>query len=319
MRRTAAAVTAFALVCAGAILQAGTAQAKTVNVATGAETVVAARACVTDASLDAYTVLDGTASAGDSLYAVFSVPSTHPSFEKRGGTVLTRWNISTGVAGATCEAWNNDIDLGHGNDITWVPSYGDAGTPVLMIPKGVQKKDAKKAKHRSKKVVVVNPADLTAVTTLTFPHNLSGLCYRAGGSPYHYAAHFQDRIYLYKQDATSRPVIPKKPHSFAVHYDTTSGEQGLFCTSSYVYSVRSVSDRTPKKNKHYYSYIYRYRWGASKPLILRYDAGASLKKANSVAREVESLFQVGTQAYLGVNRNRGGADAFLPITSAGVE
>lgn len=319
MKRIAAVVAALALTCAGTVLQTGTSQAKTVGITTGTETVVAARDCVTDTSLDAYTVLDGTANDGAFLYAIFSVPSKNASFEKRGGTVLTRWKLNGGLDGATCDLWNNDIDLGHGNDITWVPRYGEAGAPVLLIPKGVQKKDAKKAKHRSKKVVVVSTTDLTTVATLAFPHNLSGLCYRAGSGPYHYAARFQNRVYLYKQDATSRPVIPKKAHSFAVHYDKTSGEQGLYCTNAYVYSVRSVSDRTPKKGTHYYSYIYRYRWGASKPLILRYDAGANLKKPNAVAREVESLFQVGTQAYLGVNRNSGGNDAFVPVTSAGVE
>lgn len=319
----AAAVTCLCV----AFAQASSATAVTIYVDSALRQNVGATMCSTDpdtiASLSKYSVLEGLAYGANKVYMVFGVPSSHALHEQVGGTVLTKWSL--GASSATCDGAQENLDLGHGNDIAYVSSY--AGAASLLIPKGTKS-------HPSSTVVrlTINTGSsqplFTVAGSLQFTNSTgtvldaSGICYSSvAGANGRYAirAYFSssNTNYVYSYAANSNGTQQNTNPEDRIKMVDPAGEdgkQGLDCSGSNVYDVRSIAGTSNKTN-----YVYQYAWGAadgSPSKTLTYKSSDPLKPTNSSSEEVEGVFHKGDQFYMGVNRN-GSSDRLCTIRWSG--
>lgn len=292
MKKTLLSLLALMLTASMSILNAGIAHAVAIDPPVKWKDIKAGNCPGGDGK---FTVLQGTAGAGSYIYAIFSVPSSHDKANKAGGTLVTKWRVGDGA----CIAARGEVDLGHGNDIAYHANYAGQGA-ALLIPKGTNSVE-------SKSVVVLKASDLSNFPTgFTSPTNASGICYSSVAKKF--AIRFKKTVYVYAETSSRTRGSKVAEFAVAVTTDVSTGGQGLDCSGSNVYDVRSIAGETGKTN-----YIYQYSWGGTYRKVLTYGAGATLKPTNSTSREVEGIFHIGDQFYMAVNRNSGGADTLYTI------
>lgn len=272
------------------ILPTGTAQAvDSKAVSTSVYWNLKATSC---GSYSSFTVMEGLVSDGTNLFVVFGVPSSNALHEKRGGTVLTTWSLANG----TCLRATPNLDLGHANDIAYHPNYAGGG-PTLLIPKGTKGGDNESIKN---KIAVVRLNTYTQSADITMNgRKLSGLCYSSAAQKF--VLRYDNDVYYYPE-VNNAPKTSSESH-FTVATISGTGEQGLDCSGSYVYSLRSIAGTTGKTN-----YIQQYSWAGSAIKNLTYASSTTLEPTNSSSVEIEGVFHIGDQFYMGINRNSGGQD-----------
>lgn len=245
---------------------------------------------------------------------VFGVPSGHALHDKVGGTVLTKWSL--GSSSVTCDGAQENLDLGHGNDIAYVASYG--GVPSLLIPKGTKS-------HANPTVVrlTINAGSsqplFTVAGSLQFTNStgtvldVSGICYSSvAGANGRYAirTYFSSSntnyVYSYAANSNGTPQNTNPEDRIKmVNPSGSSGKQGLDCSGNNVYEIQSIAEGNSVNR------VYQYAWGAadaSPTKTLTYSLGSD---------EVEGVFHKGDQFYMGVNRNGGASDRLCTIRWSG--
>lgn len=325
MKKTSAALAATLTCALGfSVLQSGTAEAVTLKkvslnkTATSIGT-LAAKSC--DAGLTAYTVLQGMTSGGGYFYAIFNNPKKDAggASDAVGATVLTKWHFDADTGKPICDAHMENLPLGHGNDIAYHPDFANAG-PTLLIPKG-------KESVGNSGIALVNADTLAALgSTNIKKHTLSGLCYSSqpAGTAYRYVLRRGKNMYVYKEDlSTHTPLLKSEKKLRALSLPAGTADQGLDCSKDNIYSVRSISGHSNTVN-----YITQYTWAGTYKKSLTYKSKATLetcvkpcpKKAskrkyekNSASEEVEGVFHIDGQYYMGINHNSGGDDLLFAI------
>ena len=248
----------------------------------------------TSADTTTFNVLQGIAYGGGKVYIIFSVAKA----KEKGDTLLTRWTISGNTI--SCDAAVRNLDLGHGNDLAYVPSY--KGEAVLLVPHGTKS-------DPNKKVAVVRTANLTA-TTFTWDVPLSAICYSTTATGYKYVVRSDKSLIAYKEKADHSIGSKLRSFTFAEPAEVV-GKQGLDCSANNFYNVLSVAKDTDTKKGGTKNYVYQYPQNATssgawtKRLIKTTD---KMVTGSKTSQEFEGMFHIGDTFYVGVNINGGTTD-----------
>jgi hypothetical protein len=246
------------------------------------------------------TVFQGmVAGPGGQLYIVFT---------KAAGAepVLSRWlrdGSTWDGASWTCAGIPTSIPtLGHGNDLAYNSNYLGQG-PALIATQGSQ------SAYLSDKVTIVRlNADGSIGTTaeVRLPiGNISGLCYSAtaAGGAGKYAARRLGSLWTHPGSGalTSGWTLVK---SNLTSHDNRS-DQGIDCSENYIWNTKSINDSTPATG---WNWVYQYNWSGGD---VESDIGVP---GNNLTDEIEDITHVGSEFFVGINRNGGSADSVKVFT-----
>ena len=241
------------------------------------------------------TVMQGmVAGPGGQLYVVFT---------KAAGAepVLSRWlrdgSTWDGASWACAGAPTSIPTLGHGNDLAYNPNYLGQG-PALIATQGSQ------SAFPSNKVTIVRlNANGSFGTTgeVRLPiGNISGLCYSAtaAGGAGKYAARRLGSLWTHPGAGalTSGWTLVK---SNLTSHDNRS-DQGIDCSENNIWNTKSINDTTPATG---WNWVYQYNWSGGD---VESDIGIP---GNNVTDEIEDVTHVGSEFFVGINRNDGLADS----------
>nr|WP_300147458.1 hypothetical protein [Propionicimonas sp.] len=250
---------------------------------------------LTASDTDYFDVMDGLAYGNGHVYIIFAVPKGTSTWEKAGGTLLTEWTISGNSM--WCDRAKKGLPLGHGNDLTYVPSYGSYGD-VLLVPNGT------KSTPRAE-ITVVRVSDLSSRGTIKISGTTpSGICYSTAATGYKYVVRTGNDLVGYRETSTHTvgTRLPAGPFDYAQPTETT-GKQGLDCSSTSFYNVLSIAKGSGGTN----NYIYQYPWSSNSPDSwthkLVYKSADDLDTGHKAAEEVEGMFHISNTFYLGINHN----------------
>jgi hypothetical protein len=294
-RQIIAVLATAALAVVGVFIEPGIVNAATPVAATKVSEV---KAATCNGALSKYQVLQSATSDGTSIYIVFAVASSDSKSNKTGGTVLTKWTSDA----KRCIGWNNKLNLGHANSVTYHPNYSGTGA-ALLVPRGTKSKkntgivvvDANTLNQRS--VIQLTNRSAKNKTKKAPALNMSGLCYSSGK----YAARIGGKMYVYNESAALKPNS-FFTRSFKVATVAGTGEQGIDCDAANIYGGRAISGTKGKTN-----YIHVYSWSGKRGRTLTFPGKATLRGANKgKAVELESVFHIGSQFYLATNSNFSG-------------
>lgn len=246
------------------------------------------------------TVMQGmVAGPGAQLYIIFT---------KAAGAepVLSRWlrdGSTWDGASWTCAGAPTSIPtLGHGNDLAYNANYLGQG-PALIATQGTQ------SAYPSDKVTIVRlNANGSIGTTgeVRLPiGNISGLCYSAtaAGGAGKYAARRLGNLWTHPGAGalTSGWTLVK---SNLTSHDNRS-DQGIDCSENYVWNTKSINDSTPATG---WNWVYQYNWSGGD---VESDIGVP---GNNLIDEIEDITHVGSEFFVGINRNGGSADSVKVFT-----
>ncbi|MFG2169253.1 hypothetical protein [Micromonospora chersina] len=241
------------------------------------------------------TVMQGmVAGPGGQLYIVFT---------KAAGAepVLSRWlrdgSTWDGTSWFCAGAPTSMPTLGHGNDLAYNPNYLGQG-PALIATQGSQ------SAFLSDKVTIVRlNADGSFGTTgeVSLPiGNISGLCYSAtaAGGAGTYAARRLGNLWTHPGAGalTSGWTLAK---SNLTSHDNRS-DQGTDCSENYIWNTKSINTSTPATG---WNWVYQYNWSGGD---VESDIGIP---GNNLTDEIEDVTHVGSEFFVGINRNDGLADS----------
>ncbi len=243
------------------------------------------------------TVMQGmVAGPGGQLYIVFT---------KAGGAepVLSRW-LRDGSAwdGASwiCAGAPASIPaLGHGNDLAYHPNYLGQG-PALIATQGSQ------SDFPSDDVTIVHLSSsgtIGASEVVDLPTgNISGLCYSAtaAGGAGKYAARRLGSLWTHPGSGSLSTGWTLVKSNLTSH-DNRS-DQGLDCSENYIWNTRSINGSTPITG---WNWVYQYNWSGGD---VESDIGIP---GNKLADEIEDVTHIGSEFFVGVNRNDGIADSVM--------
>jgi hypothetical protein len=232
------------------------------------------------------------AGPGGQLYIIFT---------KAAGAepVLSRW-LRTGSTW-TADSWTCAGDtkpiptLGHGNDLAYNPNYLGQG-PAVIATQGSQ------STYLSNKVTIVRlgaNGSIGTASEVSLPMNISGLCYSAtaaaGGK---YAARRLGSLWTHPGSSalTSNWTLET---SNLTNHDNRS-DQGLDCSENNIWSTKSINTSTPTTG---WNWVYQYNWSGGD---VESDIGIP---SNDLTNEIEDITHVGSDFFVGVNRNDGYADS----------
>lgn len=297
MTRKSFAVALLGSTLIASILQTGTAHAATTTTVTSGTVVsVSAASCSTTTDLSKYVTMEGvTNGASGYVFIVFSAGGTDD-------TVLTRWLSTSDISHLVCVDFQTNLSIGHGNDIAYQADW--TGGAKLMIPLGYKSSP-------STKIAIVDPWTLTVSKTISASHYVSGVCYTSSGQG-RYAIRNGGNIYTYGSIADMENDKRLGPYINQGDYDGT-GEQGLYCNSTNIYTLEGILDSTGTTN-----YIRQYNWTSTTKLatllynspVPKYDSD---KNTRAGSLEAEGIFQFnGGSFFVGVNR-QGKNDALIQI------
>jgi hypothetical protein len=246
------------------------------------------------------TVMQGmVAGPGAQLYIIFT---------KAGGAepVLSRWlrdgSTWDGASWICAGAPASIPTLGHGNDLAYNANYLGQG-PALIATQGSQ------SAFPSDKVTIVRlNADGSIGTTgeVRLPiGNISGLCYSAtaAGGAGRYAARRLGSLWTHPGAGalTSGWTLAK---TNLTSHDNRS-DQGIDCSENYIWNTKSINDSTPATG---WNWVYQYNWSGGD---VESDIGIP---GNNLADEIEDITHVGSEFFVGINRNGGSADSVEVFT-----
>lgn len=241
------------------------------------------------------TVMQGmVAGPGGQLYIIFT---------KAGGAepVLSRWlrdGSTWDGASWTCAGAPTSIPaLGHGNDLAYQPNYQGQG-PALIATQGSQ------SAYLSPDVTIVHlnsSGSVGASEVVRLPiGNISGFCYSAtaAGGAGKYAARRSGNLWIHPGGGslTSGWTLVK---SNLTSHDNRS-DQGIDCSENYIWNTKSINTSTPETG---WNWVYQYNWSGGD---VESDIGIP---GNSLADEIEDVTHIGSDFFIGVNRNDGNADS----------
>ena len=246
------------------------------------------------------TVMEGlVAGPGGQLYIIFSKGSA-------GEPVLSRWlRDGTTWDGASWTCAGAPIAmpaLGHGNDLAYNADYLGQG-PALIATQGSQ------SAFPSDDVTIVHlnaGGSVGAAETVHLPTgNISGLCYSAtaAGGAGRYAARRLSSLWTHPGAGALTSGWTLVTSSLTSH-DNRS-DQGIDCSENYIWNTRSINDSTPDTG---WNWVYQYNWSGSD---VETDIGVP---GNTLTDEIEDITHVGSDFFIGINRNGGSADSVKVFT-----
>jgi hypothetical protein len=82
-------------------------------------------------------------------------------------------------------------------------------------------------------------------------------------------------------------------------------DQGIDCSENYIWSTKSINDSTPDTG---WNWVYQYNWSGGD---VESDIGIP---GNTLTEEIEDITHVGSDFFVGINRNGGSADSVKVLT-----
>ncbi|MEV6345610.1 hypothetical protein [Actinoplanes sp. NPDC051851] len=242
------------------------------------------------------TVLEGMVTgAGGTLYIIFSRGSN-------GEPVLSRWARS-GSTWTCTGAPTSMPELGHGNDLAYNADYRGGG-PALIAAQGSQ------SAFPSDEVTIVHlNSDGTFGDTeeVTLPTgNISGFCYSATAADGagKYAARRLNKLWTHAGSGALTSGWTLVSSDLTIH-DSRS-DQGIDCSANYIWNTKSIiMDTNPETA---WNWVYQYNWSGTD---VESDIGIP---GNGLADEIEDITHIGSDFFVGINRNGGVADSVKAFT-----
>ncbi|MEV5610531.1 hypothetical protein [Streptomyces sp. NPDC052225] len=241
------------------------------------------------------TVMQGmVAGPGGQLYIIFT---------KGGGAepVLSRWlrdGSTWDGASWTCAGTPTSIPaLGHGNDLAYHPNYLGQG-PALIATQGSQ------SEYPSADVTVVHLNSAGAVGASEVVHlpvgNISGFCYSATAADGagKYAARRAGYLWTHSGSGSLTSGWTRVTSNLTSH-DNRS-DQGIDCSENYIWNTKSINTSTPETG---WNWVYQYNWSGGD---VESDIGIP---GNNLVDEIEDVTHIGSDFFIGVNRNDGNDDS----------
>ncbi|WP_159012136.1 hypothetical protein [Streptomyces sp. NRRL F-5123] len=246
------------------------------------------------------TVMEGMVKGPDSqLYIIFT---------KAGGAepVLSRW-LRDGTAwdGAswTCAGAPTSMPaVGHGNDLAYNPDYLGTG-PALIATQGSQ------SAYPSADVGIIHLSSSGAIGASEVVHlpigNISGLCYSdtAAGGAGKYAARRLGSLWTHPGSGALTSGWTLVKSNLTIH-DNRS-DQGIDCSENYIWNSNSINTSTPDTG---WNWVYQYNWSGGD---VESDIGIP---GNNLTDELEDITHVGSDFFVGINRNGGSPDSVKVFT-----
>jgi len=241
------------------------------------------------------TVMQGmVAGPGGQLYIIFT---------KAGGAepVLSRWlrdGSTWDGASWTCAGAPTSIPaLGHGNDLAYQPDYRGQG-PALIATQGSE------SAYPSADVTIIHLNSSGSIGASEEVHlpvgNISGLCYSATAADGagKYAARRSGYLWTHPGagSLTSGWTLVK---SNLTSHDNRS-DQGTDCSENYIWNTKSINSSTPETG---WNWVYQYNWSGGD---VEGDIGIP---GNGLIDEIEDVTHIGSDFFIGVNRNSGSPDS----------
>ena len=246
------------------------------------------------------TVLEGmVAGPGGQLYIIFSKGSA-------GEPVLSRWlrdgSTWDGASWTCAGAPISMPELGHGNDLAYNSNYLGQG-PALIATQGSQ------SAFPSDDVTIVHlnaDGSVGATEVVHLPiGNISGLCYSAtaAGGAGKYAARRLSTLWTHPGAGSLTSGWTLVESSLTSH-DNRS-DQGIDCSENYIWNTKSINDSTPDTG---WNWVYQYNWSGGD---VESDIGIP---GNTLTDELEDITHIGSDFFVGINRNGGSADSVKVLT-----
>ncbi|WP_328853283.1 hypothetical protein OG994_12200 [Micromonospora globbae] len=290
MKKLASVASVLALSVGIAVAPAGSAQAATDRSGAVRLTIPNSSPCKAGR-----TVMQGmVAGPGGQLYIVFT---------KAAGAepVLSRWLRDGSTWDSTswvCAGAPTPMPtLGHGNDLAYNPNYLGQG-PALIATQGSQ------SAFLSDKVTIVRlNADGTfgATGEVRLPiGNISGLCYSAtaAGGAGKYAARRLGSLWTHPGAGALTSGWTLVKSNLTSHANRS--DQGIDCSENYIWNTKSINTSTPATG---WNWVYQYNWSGGD---VESDLGIP---GNNLTDEIEDVTHVGSEFFVGINRNDGLADS----------
>jgi hypothetical protein len=246
------------------------------------------------------TVLEGMVTGpGGQLYIIFSKGSA-------GEPVLSRWarDGSTWDGSSwTCTGAPVSMPaLGHGNDLAYNANYLGSG-PALIAAQGSQ------SAFPSDAVTIVHLTSAGSIGTTETVHlsagDISGFCYSAtaAGGAGKYAARRLNKLWTHPGAGALTSGWSLVNSNLNIH-DNRS-DQGIDCSENYIWNTNSINTNTPATG---WNWVYQYNWSGND---VESDIGIP---GNNLTEEIEDITHVGSDFFVGINRNGGSADSVKVFT-----
>jgi len=238
------------------------------------------------------TVMQGmTVGPNNTLYIIFTkAQGAEP--------VISRWTRDgsawDGNSWVCAGAPRSTPEVGHGNDLAYHPNYLSRG-PALLATKGSQ------SSFLSPQVGVI-PLNTDGTfggsgpATVTLPMNISGLCFSATANKYVARRLTSMWTHAIGGDLTSGWTLQRS--NLTIH-DNRS-DQGLDCSENYVWNTNSIKPGDTPADA--WNWVYQYNWSGANAET---DIGVT---GNNDTDEIEDITHVGSDFFIGINRNGGLAD-----------
>ncbi|MBD0837472.1 hypothetical protein [Streptomyces sp. TRM68416] len=241
------------------------------------------------------TVMQGmVAGSGGQLYIIFT---------KAGGAepVLSRWvrdgSTWDGTSWTCAGAPTSIPALGHGNDLAYNRDYRGQG-PALIATQGSQ------SAFPSPDVTIIHLNSSGAIGSSEVVRlpigNISGLCYSAtaAGGAGKYAARRLGKLWTHPGSGSLTSGWTLVNSNLTSH-DNRS-DQGLDCSANYIWNTKSINTSTPTTG---WNWVYQYNWSGKD---VESDIGIP---GNNLVDEIEDITHIGSDFFIGVNRNEGRPDS----------